>query len=58
MHNKFGAKEWLYGLTIAAMSISNMIVGPIMGAMYDRTHCTKAIVLFLNLFEIGGTWSS
>ena len=52
----YGADKWLYGLAICAMSISNMIVGPIMGAIYDRTHCTKAIVLFLNLFEMGGKY--
>ena len=50
----FGAEEWFYGLTLAAISISNFLVGPPMGALYDRTHQTKLFVLFLNLFEIGG----
>ena len=54
MHDNFGAEKWLYGLTLAAMSISNFVMGPIMGALYDRTHQPKYIVLFLNLFEIGG----
>ncbi|XP_019851479.1 PREDICTED: uncharacterized protein LOC105312602 [Amphimedon queenslandica] len=54
MHEEFGAQKWLYGLTISAMSISNLLIGPIMGAIYDKTHQTKILVLFLNLFEIGG----
>ena len=55
MHSQFGADKWLYGLTISAMSISNLLASPVMGAVYDRTHWTKAIVLFLNLFGIGGS---
>ena len=58
MHDNFGAEKWLYGLTLAAMSISNFVMGPIMGALYDRTHEPKYIVLFLNLFEIGGKLKS
>jgi ceroid-lipofuscinosis MFS transporter 7 len=54
MSKEFGAEEWMYGLAISALSISNLIVGPIMGAIYDCTHSTKVLVLFLNLFEIGG----
>ena len=54
MHEEFGAQKWLYGLTISAMSISNLLIGPVMGAIYDKTHQTKFLVLFLNLFEIGG----
>lgn len=51
----FGAPEWFYGLTLAAISISNFFVGPLMGAIYDYTHRPKMLVLFLNLFEIGGS---
>ena len=58
MHDNFGAEKWFYGLTLAAMSISNFIMGPLMGALYDRTHEPKYIVLFLNLFEIGGELKS
>ena len=57
LHEEFGAQKWLYGLTISAMSISNLLIGPIMGAIYDKTHQTKILVLFLNLFEIGGQLS-
>ena len=56
MNKEFGAEKWLYGLTLSALSISNFMIGPIMGTLYDRTHQTKLIVLFLNLFEIGGKW--
>lgn len=58
MHTMFGAEKWLYGLTISAMSISNFIVGPIMGAIYDRTHWTKTVVMFLLLFLIGGQYAA
>ena len=47
-------EEWLYGLSLAAFSISNLITAPLYGLLFDRTHQTKFIVLFANLFEIGG----
>ena len=47
-------KEWLYGLSLSAFSISNLVTGPIYGVLFDRTHSTKLIILFANLFEIGG----
>ena len=49
-----GGEEWLYGLTLAAFSISNLFAGPLYGVVFDATHQTKLIVLFANLFEIGG----
>ena len=51
---EFGTHEWFYGLTLAAISISNFFFGPLMGAIYDYIHQPKLLVLFLNLFEIGG----
>ena len=50
----FGGKDWIYGLSLAAFSISNFFVGPVVGYVFDRTHRTRLIVLFANLFEIGG----
>ena len=47
-------QEWLYGLCLAAFSISNLFCSPVFGFIFDRTHRTKLIVLFANLFEIGG----
>jgi len=49
-----GGEEWLYGLCLSAFSISNFFMGPLFGFVFDRTHRTKLIVLFANLFEIGG----
>ena len=49
-----GGEEWLYGLSLAAFSISNLITAPLYGVIFDMTHRTKYIVLFANLFEIGG----
>ena len=53
-----GGKEWLYGLTLSAFSISNLITAPLYGLLFDRTHKTKYIVLFANIFEIGGEFFS
>lgn len=50
----FGGKAWLYGLCLSAFSISNFFTGPLYGLVFDRTHKTLFIVLFANLFEIGG----
>ncbi len=47
-------EEWFYGLSLAAFSISNLITAPLYGLFFDKTHKTKFIVLFANLFEIGG----
>lgn len=52
--DSLGGAEWLYGLSLAAFSISNLLLGPLYGLVFDRTHKTKLIVLFANLFEIGG----
>ena len=51
---KRGGKEWLYGLSLSAFSISNLVTAPLYGLLFDRTHKTKFIVLLANLFEIGG----
>ena len=49
-----GGQEWLYGLSLAAFSISNLFTSPLYGLVFDMTQRTKLIVLFANLFEIGG----
>lgn len=54
MSIRFHSPKWLYGVTIAAMSISNLFIGPIMGGIYDRTQQTKLLVAVLLLFQIGG----
>lgn len=51
---QFDGEEWLYGLCLSAFSISNLFMGPLFGFVFDQTHRTKLIVLFANLFEIGG----
>ena len=50
----FHGPEWIFGLSISAFSISNLVAGPILGFTYDRTRAVRAIVLVANLFEIGG----
>lgn len=49
-----GGEEWLYGLSLSAFSISNLITSPLYGLVFDKTKQTKWIVFVGNLFEIGG----
>jgi MFS family permease len=51
-----GGEEWMYGLSLAAFSISNLVTGPLYGVVFDMTHQTKLIVLVATLFEIGGNF--
>ncbi len=50
-----GGQEWLYGLSLSAFSISNLFTSPLYGLFFDKLKRTKWIVLFGNLFEIGGS---
>lgn len=54
MTKRFHSPQWLYGLTLSAMSMTNLFAGPVMGGIYDRTHQTKPLVIVLLLFQIGG----
>ncbi len=54
MRLRFHSEKWFYGLTLSAMSMTNLFIGPVMGAIYDHTHQTKIIVVTLLLFQIGG----
>ena len=56
MRTRFQAEKWIYGLTLSAMSMSNLLIGPVMGSIYDRTHQTKAIIIILLSFQIGGKY--
>lgn len=49
-----GGQGWLYGLSLSAFSISNLITAPLYGLVFDKTKMTKFIVLFANVFEICG----
>ena len=42
--DKFGAQEWVYSLSISCSSMSNILFGPLFGALYDKTHATKVLV--------------
>ncbi|XP_064404675.1 uncharacterized protein LOC135349939 [Halichondria panicea] len=53
---ELGGEEWLYGLSLSAFSISNLITSPLYGIIFDKTKQTKWIVLVGNLFEIGGNF--
>ncbi len=49
-----GGQEWLYGFSLSAFSIGNLITSPIYGLVFDKLKQTKWIILLGNLFEIGG----
>ena len=53
-----GGEEWLYGLSLSAFSISNLITSPLYGIVFDKTKQTRWIVIVGNLFEIGGKQNS
>ena len=50
----FGATKWFYGLTLSAFSMAKFISGPLYGLAFDYIRHTKLIILFSNLFLIGG----
>ncbi|GAB6019307.1 hypothetical protein CHUAL_000903 [Chamberlinius hualienensis] len=53
---KLGArKETLLGLSVAAYSFSSLIIGPVIGRLYDKTKNAKLILIFMNLFETLGS---
>ena len=52
--HKMGGQEWLYGMSRAAFSISDLISAPLYGLAFDLTGKTKIIVLISLLFAIGG----
>jgi len=56
LHEQFQADKFFYGLTLSAFSMANLLAGPLYGLAFDYTHRTKLIVLFGNLFEIGGEY--
>lgn len=48
------APPYFLGLGLSAFSLSGLLAGPLFGFWSDRSGRTKSIVLFSNLFEIGG----
>lgn len=42
-------EHWLYGLCITAACTNNVITGPILGAIYDKTHACKLLVTIAGL---------
>eukprot|EP00066_Takifugu_rubripes_P009147 XP_003975842.1 PREDICTED: major facilitator superfamily domain-containing protein 8-like [Takifugu rubripes] len=50
------APPYFLGLGLSAFSLSGLLTGPLFGFWSDRSGRTKTIVLFSNLFEIGGNF--
>uniref|UniRef100_A0A4W5PMP6 Major facilitator superfamily (MFS) profile domain-containing protein n=1 Tax=Hucho hucho TaxID=62062 RepID=A0A4W5PMP6_9TELE len=51
-----GAAPYFLGLGLSAFSLSGLLSGPLFGHWFDKTHATKKIILFANLFEIVGNF--
>ncbi|PAA46993.1 hypothetical protein BOX15_Mlig002881g3 [Macrostomum lignano] len=54
IHETFGATSAFLGLMLSAFSISDLFCSPIYGRISDKYRCTKYLVIFSNLWEIGG----
>ena len=52
--DKFGAQEWLYSLCVSCTSLSNILFGPLFGALYDKIHATKVLVTFTIIISTTG----
>ncbi|KAM9323665.1 major facilitator superfamily domain-containing protein 8 [Pholidichthys leucotaenia] len=50
------APPYFLGLGLSAFSLSGLLTGPLFGFWSDRSKTTKSIILFSNLFEIGGNF--
>ncbi|XP_062987942.1 major facilitator superfamily domain-containing protein 8-like [Elgaria multicarinata webbii] len=50
------AEPYFLGLGISAFSFAGLITGPLFGYWSDRTHRTKGVILFANLFQIAGNF--
>ncbi|XP_031430200.1 major facilitator superfamily domain-containing protein 8-like [Clupea harengus] len=51
-----GAEPYFLGLSLSAFSLSGLLSGPLFGFWSDRSHTTKKIILFANLFEVVGNF--
>ena len=49
-----GGLGWIYGLSLSAFSISNLLTAPVYGLVFDRVRAMRLIVLVANLFEVCG----
>lgn len=52
------APPYFLGLGLSAFSLTGLLTGPLFGFWSDRSKTTKSIILFSNLFEIAGEYSS
>ncbi|XP_064642207.1 uncharacterized protein LOC135496678 isoform X2 [Lineus longissimus] len=54
LSERFDAQPYFLGIVMSAFSFMGLFSGPIMGRMSDKTGKTKYLILFANLWEIGG----
>ena len=52
--SRYGASEAFYGLSLSMFSVARLLLGPLFGYWYDKTHRLKLIICFATLFEISG----
>ncbi|XP_013397289.1 major facilitator superfamily domain-containing protein 8 [Lingula anatina] len=54
IHERYNAEQYFLGMILSAFSVTGLFAGPIMGRWGDKTRQTKLLLLFSNLWEIGG----
>ena len=54
LEHRFDAEQWFFGVVFAAFPFSSLLSSPLFGFWVDYTQKTKTVILFANLFEIGG----
>ncbi|EDV21517.1 uncharacterized protein TRIADDRAFT_60061 [Trichoplax adhaerens] len=54
--NRFGGSNWMYGMILSAFSFAQLFSNPLMGYLCDRSKNAKWVVIFGNLFELGGNF--
>ncbi|XP_070568719.1 uncharacterized protein [Ptychodera flava] len=52
----YHAEPYFLGLCLSAFSLTGLVTAPLFGKWYDKTHKTKLMILFCNLWEIAGNF--
>ena len=54
LSKRFKAEHWVYSLSVTGASLTNVFAGPMLGAVYDKTHACKLLVLTAIAFAVSG----
>lgn len=56
--DRFHGASWMYGVILSAFSFAQLFSNPLLGYCCDRFKNAKWVVIFGNLFELGGKVTS